>query len=470
VVTGDIRLSDARNPLPGSSNYVQNTNTPQAGVNFSIGGTGTANILNATTQFNLGGSRILSNAGMDNMFVGVGAGASNIGARNAFFGHMAGPSNTSGVSNTFFGTFAGTANTIGNGNSFFGRNAGSANIVGSNNTFIGNDSNFNSANPTGLNNTLLGAFAQVSTGVNFSTAIGESSQVTQSNSIVLGKPTTKVGIGTSAPQVKLHVKGASEGIRIEGQAIGIENGAYLSFGDAAGTALGYVGDGSGGDNSMYLTSYVGNVNLYTPVGAVLTASSTGNVTVLGGPAQPFTTALQVFDNNNGPYKGIIARSIFIDAIPGNGFDTFLASPVHVCARIEALGAGFGGYVLVRCTAARAPKSNEAGVQPFSGGIDIIRRLNPLSFRSKADGPRDVGLNAEDVASVEPSLVTRTDSGAVEDVKEGALDLVFINAFKQQQEQIKTQQDQIQKQQQQIDALKKLVCAASPQADLCRGEN
>src|SRR2546426_4746801 len=83
VQTNDSRLSDARPPTPGSSNYIQNTASPQASTNFNISGNGTAggtisgNVVNAVTQFNLNGSRILSNPGSNNLFVGVSAGALN---------------------------------------------------------------------------------------------------------------------------------------------------------------------------------------------------------------------------------------------------------------------------------------------------------------------------------------------------------------------------------------------------------
>src|SRR5687767_10451903 len=63
VLTGDSRMTDARTPLPNSANYIQNSTTQQASSNFNITGTGTANILEATSQFNLGGSRILGNPG-----------------------------------------------------------------------------------------------------------------------------------------------------------------------------------------------------------------------------------------------------------------------------------------------------------------------------------------------------------------------------------------------------------------------
>ena len=65
VQTNDSRLSDARPPTAGSSNYIQNTTTPQASSNFFISGNGTAgtlngNVVSATTQYNLGGSPVLS--------------------------------------------------------------------------------------------------------------------------------------------------------------------------------------------------------------------------------------------------------------------------------------------------------------------------------------------------------------------------------------------------------------------------
>src|SRR5437016_2255539 len=106
VQTNDSRLSDARAPTPGSSNNIQNTASAQASSNFNISGNGTAggtlagNLVNATTQYNLNGSRILSNPGNFNLFTGVDAGASNTGSQNSFFGHQAGKANTMGGINS----------------------------------------------------------------------------------------------------------------------------------------------------------------------------------------------------------------------------------------------------------------------------------------------------------------------------------------------------------------------------------
>ena len=240
--TNDARLSDARAPTAGSTNYVQNTTTQQAASNFNISGNGTAggtltgNVVNAATQFNLNGTRILSNPGSFNLFVGALAGRDNTasgntfigtsaglqnttGDLNAFFGANAGLINSSGRQNTFFGNQAGLFNRAGSENSFFGQNSGAASIgssnsffganaggfnttgsfnifigrqaglaarTGSGNVFIGNDTGFN--NVTGSSNILLGSGANVgSDGLTFATAIGAGSVVASNNTIVLGR-------------------------------------------------------------------------------------------------------------------------------------------------------------------------------------------------------------------------------------------------------------------------------------------
>ena len=220
ILTSDPRLTDARPPTPGSPNYIQNGTSPQAASNFNISGIGTANVFNSTTQYNIGGSRILGNAGTDNLFAGTSAGALTTGARNTFAGHQAGGVNTTGAANSFFGAHAGLrnsfgftnsffgesagrmnlggaanaffgnsagpSNTEGNGNTFLGSGSGPANTTGGSNTFVGIQSGL--SNVSGNSNTLVGAATKVNSGdLNFATAIGAQSTALTSNSITLGR-------------------------------------------------------------------------------------------------------------------------------------------------------------------------------------------------------------------------------------------------------------------------------------------
>lgn len=420
VQTGDTRLSDARVPLPGSGDYLQNTTTQQSGVNFNIGGTGAANILNAGLQFNLGGNRILSNAGTDNLFAGVGAGAANTtGPRNAFFGGNAGNANTNGndnaffgfnagqksrsFANSFFGSGAGAENVNGNSLAFFGTNAGNKNINGVNNSFFGNAAG--RENISGNFNTFLGFAA----GLNNTT--GE-------NNIFIGHLTGNINTATQVSN-----------------SIAIGNGISVSTSDTI--ILGKVGQ---------------------------TTQIPGKLLMGGGVPMGGNFAAQSFSNLG--FSGIFTGNLVLDE---NALNNVLPSQVHLCIRTTNIGNGLGGEMLARCTAAFSSAENKTDVQPFLYGLDVVKRLKPVSFKWKTDNANDVGLNAEEVAEVAPQIVTRNAKGEVEDVKESSLNLLLINAVKEQQVQIEKQEKQIRAQQQQIDSLKKLVCQSNPQAEICREE-
>jgi hypothetical protein len=75
------------------------------------------------------------------------------------------------------------------------------------------------------------------------------------------------------------------------------------------------------------------------------------------------------------------------------------------------------------------------LHPFTGGLNLVKQLQPITFKWKNDQSLDLGFGAEDVAAVEPLLVTHNEKGEVEGVKYDRLSAVFINAFKEQQAQI-----------------------------------
>lgn len=105
--------------------------------NFTVNGSLSLNTVNAQTQYNLGGQRILTaNPANQSLSLGLGAG-STVGNFNTFLGSLAGFSNSSGSSNVFVGDVAGYANTTGAGNSFVGSSAGANNSSGQLNSIFG---------------------------------------------------------------------------------------------------------------------------------------------------------------------------------------------------------------------------------------------------------------------------------------------------------------------------------------------
>jgi hypothetical protein len=360
-ITGNIPVESV--PV-GSGNYIQNAatlsrqgkNGAQPAPRFNIEGDGvaggmlSANTINAQTQFNLSGVRILSSAGTDNLFVGVAAGEMQaLGIENSYFGKGAGMSNTDGSENSFFGRSAGRDNSTGGTNSFFGKHAGresngrnnsffgafagALNLTGSFNTFVGELAG--TVNREGNNNTAMGRFSNFgSSNLSFATAIGSQAVVTASNRVQIGRLfQDTVAIGLLASATSLHV---------------------------------------------------------------------------------------CIDGNNGVFSN--------------------------------------------CSSSLRYKES---IQPFTSGLSLLGRLRPVTFNWKGRVEPDLGLIAEEVAEVEPLLVTHNQKGEIEGVKYEQLNVVLINAIKEQQSQIQQQQQQIKEQQKQIDGLKRLLCGQNPQAEVCR---
>jgi hypothetical protein len=143
------------------------------------------------------GAGSTNSAGTQDSYFGINAGNKTTGSFNSFFGAGAGQFTTSGLGNTFVGNISGSKNTLGNTNSFFGGNTGNSLTIESHNVLLGDSSD--------------GA-----AGISYSTAVGPNAQVTASNSLVLGAingvngapADTNVGIGTTAPNSTLQVKGS----------------------------------------------------------------------------------------------------------------------------------------------------------------------------------------------------------------------------------------------------------------------
>ena len=434
VVTTDPRMTDARSPVAGSDNYIQNrtTSQPAQPANFNISGDGTlGRTLNAgtvnATEYDSEGTR----------------------------------------------------------------------IVGAPGTYL-----------------LLGKNVSAPAGLTNATAIGNQARVFSSNSLILGSnpdfsnptlPETNVGIGLVTPEAKLDVVGK---VVIRRLINALPGGAL--FGN-----LNVINNGSG-DANLYMASGPRGINFgvnsQTAANATLLIShydgtaltprfaigQDGNVGI--GTTSPEQTlhvnGLGVLSTGSGAgfrfrdrssnsanddwvwySTGNVAR--FRRANDPNPGDLFTISTTGV---VQLFGLGTAGGVplcfnpfnqISLCSSSIRYKNN---INNFSSGLELIRRLRPVSFNWKANNQADMGLVAEEVADVEPLLVTHNNKGEIEGVKYDRVGVVLINAVKEQQGQIEdqrtliqSQQELLETQQRQIDALKKLVCSMKASADICKKE-
>jgi hypothetical protein len=480
VQTSDPRLSDARNPLPNSTNYIQNRTTQQTSTNFNIsgngtvGGTLTGNIVSAATQFNIGNNRILGNAGASNLFAGVLAGNSNTtGISNSFFGQNSGGANTSGSRNSFFGNFAGAANTTGEGNVFIGSSAGNTNAAGN-------------------NNSIISYLADVSLGnLTNATAIGSRAFVESSNTIVLGSVQGKngatsgvsVGIGITNPVVPLEIEG-----ELDRPNIRVTNwGRYSVISGRSSEGTRNNPTASLADRPMFIIGGDG----YT--GSALTSNSAAMITFRTAENWSLTangTAITFHTTTNGS-TGKFER-MRIDNNGNVGIGT--TSPVQkldVSGDVR-IGTGTNGCVEDRngtviagaCSSDLRFKKN---ITPFGNVLNNFSKLRPVNFSwrvgefpNKYFGDnQSFGLIAQEVEQAFPDLVS-TDEQGYKVVNYSKLPLLTIQAVKElksENDSLKQQVEEQKKQaliqqqnlQAQIDELKKTLSLIQPKISVSKSQ-
>ncbi len=265
------------------------------------------------------------------------------------------------------------------------------------------------------------------------------------------KDNGNVGIGTTGPFTNVDIAA---------------NSAHILIGD--------VGCNPGFAGIDFETDFLG----YDPCKSYSLTGDGGGTTILNG------TGRISFRQANVEFMTIAQGR---DANPGVVTIKSLPASVPVCT--DNL------KELVSCFSSLRYKTN---IKPYIGGLDIINRLYPISYTVKQGGLRDIGLAAEDVAKVEPRFTFTNDKGEIEGVKYDHLNVVLINAVKEQQAQIESQQKQIgqqeqiiqqqktkliaqakqlqnqtaisNRQQSELVALKKLVCMRNRKAQLCRATN
>lgn len=200
----------------------------------------------------------------------------------------------------------------------------------------------------------------------------------------------------------------------------------------------------------------------------------GNEADVGSNNLSFATAIGA--------GAVVSTSNTIALGRGDGSDTVV---VPGKLQVDTLGTAGSTQLCLNGSNRLAPCSSslryKTNLQPFTGGLEIINRLRPVTFTWLDGGRRDLGLGAEAVESVEPLLVTYNKGGEVEGVKYDRVAVVLLNAVKEQQlqiarqaEQIQSQESQLQRQgrlikqqQAQLDGLKRLICRDNPDAEVCK---
>lgn len=379
------------NPLPGSSNYIQNT-------------TGTPQVAN----FNLTGSGLMSGSlGLGTLSpqtkLEVFTPTSNYG-----FSHTDGTTRMSTfVGPGSFGTAGGWLGTVSNHPMFF-----FSNNVGPQMTLATNGS-------VGIGTTTPGPKLEVQNGA---------------GNAIFGSSSAANGVG---------VYGSSfSGTGVVGETssglAGLFNGPM--------TTTGNVGIGLNGGiapDRLTIRTATSNYGLVHTDGTVSVGSFVGGSTGGGWYGTKSNHSLSFFTNNN-PASMTIGTdgvvSVFFMA-PGGG------SPL--CRN---------GFAIAFCSSSLRYKTN---IAQFSEGMSFVNKLRPISFDWKKDGEKDIGFGAEDIEKIDSRFVTYNYEGQVEGVKYDRLSVAFVNALKEQQEQIETlqktnvqQQQQIEKQQAFIESLEK----------------
>jgi hypothetical protein len=304
---------------------------------------------------------------------------------------------TTGDGNSFFGNGAGFSSN-GNDNAFFGNQAGFFTTGLGYNAFFGYRAGF--SNTTGNSNSFLGY------------AAGYSNTTGRLNSF----------FGAAAGQY--NTTGEFNSF------YGYGAGAYSTTGSNntfIGDWAGFVTLNSTGDSNTLL----GHRSIVD--------SGVSNATAIGASAHATSSHTVVLGTDQ---EAVI--------IPGK-------------LELDTLGTAGSQQLCLNSSKRLAPCSSslryKTDLRPFSAGLSIINRLQPVSFTWKEGGMRDLGFGAEDVQKVEPLLVTFNSQGQVEGVKYDRVAVVLVNALKEQQAQIE--------QRSQIEGLKKLICLDHPNADICK---
>ncbi len=228
-----------------------------------------------------------------------------------------------------------------------------------------------------------------------------------------------VGVGTSAPEEKLHVVGVT-----------LVDSRSVTGGERATQIMRHNGyDASGGylESEIVFQGETGTANEFREVAAIREVQYGGGSTH-GGQIEFHTR-----DNGTGKDS---ERRMFIDGDGEVYFETYPS-----CTTLGTNGSG-------KLTCTTSSVRFKENISDYDGGLDVVMGLNAVSYdfirewdseMSKWQSPypegRQIGFLAEEVEQVEPLVTGRNRDGLVNNVNYQLLTVVLVNAIQQQQAQI-----------------------------------
>jgi hypothetical protein len=358
-----------------------------------------------------------------------------------------------GFDNTAIGFSALFSNTFGNDNTANGANALRSNTLGNSNTATGGGALF--SNTTAGDNTATGVNAL------FSNTIGD--QNTADGRSALSSNTTGSDNTATGFQALLH---NTTGANNTATGVNALNGNTTGFGNTANglAALGFNTTGSdntatgsgalrdnttGGNNTAngllaLFSNTTGDSNTATGYQA-LDSNTTGSNNIALGFQAGFnlTTGDNNIDIGNEGITGE-ANTIRIGRLPSRIFPqgqtaTFIAGISGAAVAGPVVHINSSGQLGVPPSSARFKQN----IKPMDKASEAIHALKPVTFRYKQEldpaGIPQFGLVAEDVAKVNPDLVTRDAKGELYTVRYEVVNAMLLNEFLKEHRKVQEQE-------------------------------
>lgn len=387
--------------------------------------------------------------GNENTATGAGALLSNTtGTQNTANGAFALFNNTMGGANTANGEFALYHNTIGEANTATGWSALYNNIDGGANTADGVYALNNNthgiqntavglqvlySNSTGNDNTAVGFDSLFSNNGDNNTAVGNAALQNNTN----GYENTAIGAGTL-----INNQSAADCTAIGFQAL------YNTSMGNRNTGVGYFALHSN-------TASVDN----TAVGsfALLNSTGTANVGLGAAAGTNVATASNVTCIGAGLGGQDVSNTTWIANVYGVTTQSGVTLPVIVSSTGQ-LGTGSSSMRF------------KQDIEPIGGASDSILALRPVKFHYKNDETNtpQFGLIAEEVATVNPSLVVRDKDGKPYSVRYDHVNVMLLNEFLREHRTVQEQGAAIARLEKQLEAVTASLQKVSAQLPAANG--